>query len=270
MEGRIRILFLKIAVGLLTVLGMSLASNAIAADGTQEEGSYDIGIVFDGENNLNTKSSPEVKSNSDASKDVQVEIKAIKAVPLEENSTQVIQPVISRRIIEVDKIDTEDFEVGAYIGILSTEDFGANTVIGVRLAYHITENIFAEAAYGMSDTSETSYERLSGGAKLLTPEDRRLTYYNISLGYNLLPGEAYLSDGMAFNTSLYIIGGAGITQFAGDNRFTVNFGAGYRFLTSDWLAIHADVRDHIFEIDLLGVKKTTNNLEMHMGFTVFF
>ncbi|MEE8379585.1 MAG: outer membrane beta-barrel domain-containing protein [Gammaproteobacteria bacterium] len=270
MEGRIRILFLKIAVGLLSVLGMSLASIAIAADGTTAEDNYDIGIVFDGENNPGTKNSPESEGNSDSPKDVLVETKAIKAVPLEEKSTQVIQPVISRRIIEVDKIDTEDFEVGAYVGILSTEDFGANTVIGVRLAYHITENIFAEAAYAISDTSETSYERLSGGAKLLTPEDRKLTYYNVSLGYNLLPGEAYLSDGMAFNTSLYIIGGAGITQFAGDNRFTVNFGAGYRFLASDWLAIHADVRDHIFEIDLLGVKKTTNNLEMHMGFTVFF
>jgi outer membrane beta-barrel protein len=270
MEGRIRILFLKIAVGLLTVLGVSLTNFVVAADETTKTDNYDIGIVFDGENNQSVKITPEPEGNSDSPKDVQVETKAIKAVPLEENSTQVIQPVITRRIIEVDKIDTEDFEVGAYVGILSTEDFGANTVIGVRLAYHITENIFAEAAYGMSDTSETSYERLSGGAKLLTPEDRKLTYYNISLGYNLLPGEAYLSDGMTFNTSLYIIGGAGITQFAGDNRFTVNFGAGYRFLTSDWLAIHADVRDHIFEIDLLGVKKTTNNLEMHMGFTVFF
>jgi outer membrane beta-barrel protein len=125
-------------------------------------------------------------------------------------------------------------------------------------------------AYGISDTSETSYERLSGGAKLLTDEDRRLTYYNISLGYNLLPGEAYVSDDLAFNTSLYIIGGAGITRFAGEDLFTVNFGAGYRFLANDWLGLHIDFRDHMFDIDLLGVKKSTNNLEFHGGFTVFF
>ena len=270
MEGRIRILFLKIAVGLLSMLGASLSGFVAAAEETSTTENYEIGIVFDGENKSGAETPSDTERNNESQETIQVETKAIKAVPLEENSTQVIQPAILRRKIEVDRIDTEDFEVGAYVGILSTEDFGANTVMGVRVAYHITENIFTEAAYGISDTSETSYERLSGGAKLLTPEDRRLTYYNISLGYNLLPGEAYLSDGMAFNTSLYIIGGAGITQFAGDNRFTVNFGAGYRFLASDWLAIHADVRDHIFEIDLLGVKKTTNNLEMHMGFTVFF
>ena len=268
MEGRFRILFLKFALSSLTILGVSLTNFAVADEKTSSPENYEIGVVFDGENNTGTVSVPE---NSDAQeKNTQIERKLIKAVPLEANSNQVIQPAILRRKIEVDKIDTEDFEVGAYVGILSTEDFGANTVMGVRFSYHITENIFTEAVYGISDTSETSYERLSGGAQLLTPEDRRLTYYNVSLGYNLLPGEAYLSDGMAFNTALYIIGGAGITKFAGDNRFTANFGAGYRFLATDWLAIHADVRDHIFEIDLLGVKKTTNNIEMHMGLTIFF
>ena len=270
MEGRVRILFLKIAVGLLTVLGVSLTGTVFAAEETPKTENYEIGIVFDGENNTGAKSVPDNVRKDESKKDIQEEPKAIKAIPLEKNSTQVIQPEIFRRKIEIDEIDTEDFEVGAYVGVLSTEDFGANTVMGVRVAYHITENIFAEAAYGVSDTSETSYERLSGGAQLLTPEDRILTYYNVSFGYNLLPGEAYLSDGMAFNTSLYIIGGAGITRFAGDDRFTVNFGAGYRLLASDWLAVHADVRDHIFEIDLLGVKKTTNNLEMHLGFTIFF
>ena len=270
MEGRIRILLLKVAVAMLTMLGVSLTSLVVAAEETPKIENYEIVIVFDGENKAPAERPLDTDRKDEPQKNIQAETKAIKAVPLEENSTQVIQPAILRRKIEVDKIDTEDFEVGAYVGILSTEDFGANTVMGVRVAYHITENIFTEAAYGISDTSETSYERLSGGAKLLTPEDRRLTYYNVSFGYNLLPGEAYLTDGMAFNTSLYIIAGAGITKFARDNRFTVNYGAGYRFLTSDWLAIHADVRDHVFEIDLLGVKKTTHNLEMHMGFTVFF
>jgi outer membrane beta-barrel protein len=186
------------------------------------------------------------------------------------SAQQVIQPEIKRREIDVDQIDTEDFEVGVYGGLLSVEDFGANMVVGARVAYHITEGIFVEGAYGMSDTTETSYERLSGGAPLLTDEDRKLTYYNISLGYNLMPGEAFLGKGWAFNTALYVIGGVGSTKFADDDHFTINYGAGYRFLATDWLAIHLDVRDHVFEIDLLGDKKTTHNLETHGGITVFF
>lgn len=183
---------------------------------------------------------------------------------------QVIQPAIERRTIDVDKIDTEDFEIGAYTGLLSIEDFGANLVLGVRAAYHVTEDIFVEAAYAKSDTTETSYERLSGGAPLLSPAQRELTYYNLSLGYNLLPGEAFFGKGWAFNTALYVIGGVGNTRFAGGDAFTINVGAGYRFLATDWLAVHIDARDHIFNVDLLGDEKTTHNLEMHGGITVFF
>lgn len=183
---------------------------------------------------------------------------------------QVIQPQIERRTIDVDKIDTEDFEIGVFAGLLSVEDFGSNMVIGARAAYHVTESIFFEAAYAKSDAGETSYERLSGGAPLLTDAQRELTYYNASVGYNLLPGEVFLGEGWAFNSALYVIGGVGITSFADDDRFTINFGAGYRFLATDWLAVHLDVRDHIFDIDLLGKDKTTHNLELSTGVTVFF
>ncbi len=168
------------------------------------------------------------------------------------------------------KIDTENFEIGAYFGLLSVEDFGVNSVIGIRLAYHINEDLFLEASYGMSTTQKTSFERLSGATQLLTEKERELTYYNVSLGYNILPGEAFISKKAVFNTALYIIGGAGNTRFAGDDRFTINLGAGYRFLATDWLAIHLDVRDHMFEIDLLGEKKSTHNIEISGGLALFF
>ena len=64
--------------------------------------------------------------------------------------------------------------------------------------------------------------------------------------------------------------GLGSTRFAGDDRFTVNFGAGYRFLLTDAVALHIDFRDHLFDIDILGEDKTTHNLEAHLGVTVFF
>ncbi|MCF6338304.1 MAG: outer membrane beta-barrel domain-containing protein [Gammaproteobacteria bacterium] len=182
---------------------------------------------------------------------------------------QVIQPQIERRTIDIDTIDTEDFEIAIFSGLYSAEDFGTNMVIGARVAYHVTENVFFEATYAKTDTSETSYERLSGGAPLLSDSDRELTYYNASVGFNLLPGEAFMGKGWAFNTALYVIGGVGNTSFANDDRFTVNFGAGYRFLATDWLAIHLDMRNHIFDIDLFG-EKTTNNLEFTGGFSVFF
>jgi outer membrane beta-barrel protein len=182
----------------------------------------------------------------------------------------VIDPDIERREIDPARIDTEDFELGIYAGQLSVEDFGVNTVVGARFAYHITESFFLELAAAKTDTEETSFERLSGAAQLLTDEEREYEYYNVSFGYNLFPGESFIGRNRAVNTTVYVIGGVGKTSFAGDDRFTANIGMGLRMMPLDWFAIHADVRDHIFDIDLLGREKTAHNLEAHVGVTFFF
>ena len=182
----------------------------------------------------------------------------------------VISPELERRTITEADIDSEDFEVGAFVGVMSIEDFGSNVVYGARGAYHITEDFFAEAAIGRTEAGETSFETLSGGAQILTDSQRELTYYNISLGYNILPGEAFIGKGHAFNSALYLIAGVGNTEFADDSHFTINVGAGYRFLVNDWVTLHVDFRDHIFDSDLLGKDKTTHNLEGTAGISFFF
>jgi outer membrane beta-barrel protein len=182
----------------------------------------------------------------------------------------VIEPELDRRDIETAKIDAEDFEAGVFLGQMSVEDFGVNTVAGATFAYHITEGFFVELAAGRTDTGLTSFERLSGAAQLLTDDEREYTYYNLSLGYSIFPGESFVGRSRALNTSLYVIGGVGKTNFAGDDRFTVNVGLGLRLMPLDWLAIHADVRDHIFDIDLLGQEKTAHNMAATIGVTFFF
>lgn len=190
--------------------------------------------------------------------------------PVYSDTEPVIQPDLERRTITEADIDSEDFEAGAFVGIMSVEDFGSNVVYGARFAYHITEDFFAEAAVGRTDTDKTSFEDLSGGAQILSGSERELTYYNISLGYNFLPGEVFLGGSRAYNSALYVIGGVGNTDFADDDHFTVNVGAGYRLLVNDWISLRLDFRDHIFESDVLGSDKTLHNLEGTAGIHFFF
>lgn len=190
--------------------------------------------------------------------------------PTAEAPGQVVDPEVERREIKEARIDREDWEVGVFGGIMSVEDWQSNVSYGARLAYHLTEGFFVEATVGRTETDQTSFEILSGGAELLTDDERTLTYYNINVGYNILPGEVFIGEGRAFNTNVYLIAGMGSTRFAGDDRFTVNFGAGYRFLLNDSMALHIDFRDHLFDIDILGEEKTAHNLEGHLGFTMFF
>ncbi|MCZ6887919.1 MAG: outer membrane beta-barrel domain-containing protein [Gammaproteobacteria bacterium] len=175
-----------------------------------------------------------------------------------------------RREINVDKIDRENFEIGPYGGIMSVEDFGTNLVYGLRLDYHVTEDFFVETVYGKTELGLTSFERLSGGAPLLTPDQREMTYYNLSVGWNVFPGEAFVTRKWAFKGGLYLIAGAGATEFGGDQRFTVNAGVGYRLIATDWLAFRLDLRDHVFTSDLLGANATKHNFEFSGGMTLFF
>ena len=134
---------------------------------------------------------------------------------------------------------------------------------------YTVETLDFEASYGRTDTDETSAERF-GGFQILQDSDRTLDYYNLSFGFNLLPGEAFVGSRWAFTSDFYLIGGVGSTNFAGDDLFTWNIGFGYRVLVNDWLALRADARDHVFDVDLLGESNTTHNLEFTGGVSIFF
>ena len=188
---------------------------------------------------------------------------------LAEEAEQVVRPEIERREVNQADIDTEDFEIGAFAGMMNVEDFGTNLVYGARLAYHVTEYVFVEAAYGHTDTDETSAERF-GGFTILEDGDRDLDYYNLSFGFNLLPGESFIGSQWAFTSDFYIIGGVGSTSFAGEDEFTWNVGFGYKVLANDWLALRVDARNHVFDVDLLGESQTNNNLEFTGGLSIFF
>jgi outer membrane beta-barrel protein len=182
---------------------------------------------------------------------------------------RVVDPEVSRRKIVVPKIRSRNIEVGLDYGVLSIEDFGTHPSYGLTAAYHITEDFFFQAEVGRARAGNTSFETLSG-ISLLTDSERRFTYYDLSLGYNFLPGEAFIGRGHALTSAFYLIGGIGGTDFAGDTKFTVNFGAGYRVVPTDWLAVHITVQDRVFQTDLFGTSKLTNNIEARIGTTVFF
>ncbi|SHF23560.1 outer membrane beta-barrel protein [Microbulbifer donghaiensis] len=182
----------------------------------------------------------------------------------------IISPDLERREIRESQIDSENIEFSTFAGVINVEDFGSNALYGAALAYHINEDVFMEAAYGETELGESSFERLSGSAPLLTDEQRKLSFYNLSLAWNLFPGEYFVFGDWALNSSLYLIGGVGNTSFADEEHFTYNVGAGARVLANDWLAVRLDFRDHIFEHEIFGEAQTTHNLSAQLGVSFFF
>lgn len=192
------------------------------------------------------------------------------AVSAQEDDRPLIEPDVRPQKVDEALIDTENFEIGAFAGIINIEDFESSFLWGGKLTYHLSETFFFEANVGFAEGGETSFEKLAGDVQVLSDEDRDYRYYNINIGMNVLPGEAFPTENYAFNTNFYLIGGAGATEFAGDTRFTVNVGAGYQVLLTDSVSIHLGVREHFYRIDVLGEEKTSMNTEVSGGLSVFF
>jgi outer membrane beta-barrel protein len=139
----------------------------------------------------------------------------------------------------------------------------------VRLGYHITEDFFVEGVYGTTKVSDENFRQILPGG-VFPQKEETLDYYNLSVGYNILPGEAFFGSKYAMASALYLIAGVGSTKFLDQSNQTINVGLGYRVFLKDWAAIQVDFRDHIYTLDLLGQSKSTQNLELTIGATFFF
>ncbi|MDP1693257.1 MAG: outer membrane beta-barrel domain-containing protein [Burkholderiaceae bacterium] len=185
------------------------------------------------------------------------------------DGNQVVVPEVERREVRLPKFPSKDIAVGLFAGTYATQNFGAAAVVGARLGYHITEDWFVEATLGQSKVSDEAFRQVLPGGIFTDPKEK-LTYYNFSAGYNLLPGEVFPTAKRAKATAIYLIAGVGSTKFNEQRSQTVNFGLGGRLLLADRIGVQVDMRDHVFSLDLLGKRQSTHNLELSAGFTYYF
>lgn len=187
-----------------------------------------------------------------------------------EPSGQVIVPKVERRDVKLPKFASRDFSLGLFAGTYATQNFGTSAVSGVRLGYHVTEDVFVEATYAGTKVSDEDFRQIFPNGGIFPTPTQRLNYYNVMAGYNVLPGEVFFGRSRAKISQGYILAGVGSTDFAGQKRQTISAGFGLRVVFTDWFAVQADVRDHIYSLDLLGKRRNTNNLEVTAGLTVYF
>ncbi len=180
----------------------------------------------------------------------------------------VIDPDVARREVIVPRIDTENYEVGAFAGVISVEDLESHPIAGIRAAYHLSEDFFVEGEYGRSEVSDQI--RRTIGQPFFPHKTVPLDTYGISIGYNLLPGELFVGSSRAVSATMYLLGGAGDTSFNHEHYLTYNAGMGVKLLPTDWLSLRLEMRDRIWESDLLGKDKLTHNFEATFGVAAFF
>ena len=120
----------------------------------------------------------------------------LSSVSLAANSQDklLVETDVRPQVVDESVIDTENFEVGMFVGVMNIEDFESSALIGARIAYHLSDSLFFEANLGMTEGGDTSAEKL-GGFDLLS--DRDYTYYNFGLGFNA-PGQSFFLGAVSY------------------------------------------------------------------------
>jgi outer membrane beta-barrel protein len=182
---------------------------------------------------------------------------------------QAIVPQVDRRDIKLPKFPNNDFEVGLYGGVYSTQNFGSSVAGGLRLGYHITEDFFVEGSIGTTKVSDEAFRRILPGG-IFTGDTEKLVYSNLNVGMNVLPGEVFLGGSYAMPSQVFILAGGGTTRFNGQRMQTIDFGVGVKVYVKDWFALRVDMRDNIYTLDLLGKRDRTQNVELNAGLSFLF
>jgi hypothetical protein len=142
--------------------------------------------------------------------------------------------------ITTPKIDTEDFEITAYLGQISVEDFGSNFIYGARVGYHVSEGLFLEGTYAMSGDVDRSSVEVLDNIDLLG-DDRDFSYYDLAVGWNLLPGEVFLGRNRA-STGAYVTAAPATRLPARSVHAELRRGAGDRSHCASTCATHVRQR----------------------------
>lgn len=189
---------------------------------------------------------------------------------------QIINPETRDKRVKAAEIDTERFELGLYAGFLSVENFNTNPVGGVSFSFHLTDDWMLQLNAATSSFDLSSREE-TAGIELFPTEDETVTYADFTVGYKLLDGRSYFSRSRKYDSSLYIVAGAGTADFVDHSSTLINFGLSYRSVITDYLTFNVDIRNRIFEQTIQEQSasedpetESTNNGELTFGLNLLF
>ena len=175
----------------------------------------------------------------------------------------IVKPDPEQDLIKDSDIDNISMNFGVYTGLINYENFNSSYMLAMYFSYPFDEDVFVEAEFGISGLNDTEYRNI--GLPLLSEEEVDLQFYTILVGYNLLPGEVYWSREKTLISSFYLIAGVGAVSFDNNNYVSMQFGAGFKMELDKNKSIRFEARDRMYDTDILGTDKLTNNIEFHLG-----
>ena len=155
---------------------------------------------------------------------------------------------------------------GAYAADLTSSSYLAQAAY----TFHVSEDLALEASFGytrsQSEIVKLVEQRL---ATELVREEAPVFIYAGHLLWTLAYGKMRWFHSRISRFDFYLALGGGVTDNRSARGLTFSGGFGLKFYPTTWLAVRADIRDHLLNQELLGESRIVNNLTATLGLSVF-
>lgn len=175
-----------------------------------------------------------------------------------------IRPEIKQQEFKPAKIDTENFEVIAYIGTYDFEGFDVRPIYGVKGSFHLNQTFFLDIDYG-----NTSIKGRTIPSTPSTAIDESVIRYDAGLGINLMQGQVFWGKGEAFTNQLYVKYSLGKLDIDSQKNSLKSIGLGIRLLhPNDTLSMQIGVNKD--NIEGSGGLSNFSNIKFFTGLGFYF
>jgi outer membrane beta-barrel protein len=153
-------------------------------------------------------------------------------------------------------------------GYYVSDLFDGTYIIGASYAYHMTEDLAVEATFAYSRLESSGAPELERMFAVLGNQSRNELFFNADLVWVPAHGKMRIG-GSIRHFDLYLAAGAGVIDSALSSDIAGNGGFGLKFFLGRAYAIRFDVRDHIYQQQLLSRKVLVNDLTTMVGFSIY-
>jgi outer membrane beta-barrel protein len=160
-------------------------------------------------------------------------------------------------------------ELSLWAGYYVSDLLDGTFVVTGAYTYHLTEDWGIEASFGWSKLRSSVASRLEAdrGVSVLPPDDRVLLLFT-DLVWAPLHGKAQLFTASIVHFDFYLVAGAGVIDNSTSLGAAGQFGVGMKMFLHPAVAVRVDVRDHLYQQQVLATHQYVNDFAVTLGLSL--
>jgi outer membrane beta-barrel protein len=164
-----------------------------------------------------------------------------------------------------DTFDGVVYAQQAKVGSVPLYTFG---IFALAYGYHMTEDFAVEATAGITQLTSHGGPELERTFAVLEGKPRRQLMFDAALVYSLAHAKMRFG-GSITHFDFFLAAGGGVVDSVVSSGIAGNGGFGLKFFLGKAFAFRLDLRDHVFQQQLLSQKFVVNDVSATIGLSLF-